>query len=173
MLVAFLRSINVGGRNIIKMKELSAELLKFGFSDVQTYIQSGNIVFNYSDNDTNKISSSIEKLISKKFNLKISVVVFEFDELIQIIENCPFKGDENKYIFVTLFKSKIVVNEVFNEILNEFGDCFVFKNNVFYIRCFNGYSNTKFNNSFFEKKYKITATTRNIETLIKVGEIGR
>lgn len=171
MFEAFLRSINVGGRNIIKMNDLSAELKNNGFSEVKTYIQSGNIIFNCLNNDISKISETIELLIKNRFNLKISVIVLKSDELKMIIENNPFINNETKHVFVTLCKSKINTKDLYNEIINEYGDCFVQKNGIFYIKCLIGYSNTKYNNTFFEKKFETISTTRNIETLIKVHEI--
>ncbi|NCP46313.1 MAG: DUF1697 domain-containing protein, partial [Flavobacteriales bacterium] len=43
--LALLRGINVGGNNIIKMVDLKACFEKMGFTDVKTYIQSGNVIF--------------------------------------------------------------------------------------------------------------------------------
>lgn len=170
MYIAFLRSINVGGRNIIRMKELVAEMLSAGFTDVQTYIQSGNVIFNYGDTDCEIVSNLIEELINKKFNLNISAIVLKRENLNQIIDLNPYKVESNKEVFVTLSKKMQLVNDL-NEIKNDFGDCYLIANNVFYIKCLNGYSNTKFNNAFFEKRFKVIATTRNIETLMKVRSL--
>jgi len=42
--IIFLRAVNVSGKNLIKMAELKEKLSKAGYQDVQTYIQSGNIL---------------------------------------------------------------------------------------------------------------------------------
>lgn len=171
MFIAFLRSINVGGRNIIKMKELIAEMMQEDFSDVNTYIQSGNVIFNSQEKDCDKISESIEALIYRKFNLNISAIVLKSEDLKKIIELNPFIKEDTKQIFVTLHKSKSIINDTNITSVDLSDDCFTIANNVFYIKCLNGYHKTKFNNAFFEKKFKVISTTRNIDTLIKVKEL--
>ena len=153
------------------MKELVSELNQAGFSDVKTYIQSGNIIFNSTEKNCDKISESIETLIFNKFNLKISAIVLKNEDLKNIIEFNPFKNEVSKQIFITLYKSKTIINDSSINSIDLSGDSFFIANNVFYIKCLNGYSNTKFNNAFFEKKFKVISTTRNIETLIKVFEL--
>ena len=58
--IALLRGINVGGKNIIKMEQLKQVFVNMGFSDVKTYIQSGNVIFRTSENDKLKITDNIE-----------------------------------------------------------------------------------------------------------------
>jgi uncharacterized protein (DUF1697 family) len=59
--LALLRGINVGGNNIIKMTDLKAGFENIGFSDVSTYIQSGNVIFKSEENNKTKIINLIER----------------------------------------------------------------------------------------------------------------
>ena len=73
--VALLRGINVGGNNKIAMAVLKASFESAGFTDVSTYINSGNVLFETKTADTEKIAAEIEALISSQFLLEIPVVV--------------------------------------------------------------------------------------------------
>ena len=65
--IVLLRGINLGGNNLLPMKELKVLLENSGFEKVRIYIQSGNIILNYSKNPENDISS----LINSKFGLSL------------------------------------------------------------------------------------------------------
>ena len=63
--IALLRGINVSGQKIIKMEHLKNYFIDMGFTDVKTYIQSGNVVFQSKDKDAEKLSKHIEKAQDK------------------------------------------------------------------------------------------------------------
>lgn len=103
---ALLRGINVGGRNIVRMTELQAIFERSGFSSVQTYIQSGNVIFEYAKHDPVKLGYKIEQTLAKYYPFSIRVMVRTHDQLKAIIENVPAiwhsDADIRKYIaFVT------------------------------------------------------------------------
>lgn len=87
--IAFLRGINVGGNTLIKMAELKEALTAAGLANVQTYIQSGNVIFSSGINDTEELAALITSSIQKKFNLQVDVAVFTKAEWQQIIESAP------------------------------------------------------------------------------------
>ncbi len=87
--IAFLRGINVGGNNIIKMANLRTALSKHDFHDVKTYIQSGNIVFSSPSHDKEKLARAIKAMISETFKVTCDVVVFSQDEWRDIIQSAP------------------------------------------------------------------------------------
>ena len=98
--VALLRGININGKNKISMSVLKTEFESAGFSEVTTYLNSGNIVFE-SDTDSNKII--IEKMILDKFGLEIPVYVMEMDALIDIMLNAPdWWGTDSKEYYDNL-----------------------------------------------------------------------
>ncbi|SDX37695.1 DUF1697 domain-containing protein [Paenibacillus sp. CF384] len=93
--IALLRGINVGGKNKIKMAELREALETLGLLRVQTYIQSGNILFE-SDEDELTLRGKIEALIESKFGLSIRVIIRTADELTEIAANLPFSDEAVK-----------------------------------------------------------------------------
>ncbi|MFF2090576.1 DUF1697 domain-containing protein [Paenibacillus sp. NPDC058174] len=86
---ALLRGINVGGHNKIKMADLRESLKELNLSNVQTYIQSGNIIFASADDEA-MLRERIEQQIDKVFGLSIKVIIRSYDELKQIAADCPF-----------------------------------------------------------------------------------
>ncbi len=93
--IALLRGINVGGKNKIKMAELKKLFESLGFKQVQTYIQSGNVVFE-SDADEQTLRDKLDMEIETAFGLKSSVVLRTAAELESLIKNCPFSADDIK-----------------------------------------------------------------------------
>jgi uncharacterized protein (DUF1697 family) len=87
--VALLRGINVGGGNMISMKELAAVFEAAGMASVRTYINSGNVVFDTASRDRTQIAETLEAAITDKFGLAIRVLVFGIDEMRSVISALP------------------------------------------------------------------------------------
>ena len=94
--VALLRGVNVGGNNIISMSSLKASFEKMGFSDVSTYINSGNILFAAKERDARKLETQIEAMLSKEYKLGCKVVLRSFSEMANLVENLPKNWDGDK-----------------------------------------------------------------------------
>jgi len=107
--LALLRGINVGGKNIIKMSDLKACFESLGFTDVVTYIQSGNVFFKSTAKDKTKLIKTLEKALSERFNYESRLLVIDFRQLQNIIvEANPAFGKESdmyKYDVVFLLSS--------------------------------------------------------------------
>lgn len=173
--ISLLRGINVSGRNMIKMAELTKLFESLGYKNVQTYVQSGNIVFKSEDNDTIAISDKVEKAIKSRYGYDVSVLSFIAEELKDIIKNNPLLKHDNineEYLHVTLLKDipdkdklvKFTINKDDNEI-------YIINGKVIYLYCPNGYARTKLSNNTFEKKLGVIATTRNWKTVNKLLEM--
>ncbi|MGD8192147.1 DUF1697 domain-containing protein [Brevibacillus ginsengisoli] len=91
--IALLRGINVGGKNKIKMADLKRMFEEMGLSRVQTYIQSGNVLFESNEGEE-ALSKRLEQEIKHVFGLSISVILRAATELEQIVVNCPFTEAE-------------------------------------------------------------------------------
>jgi uncharacterized protein (DUF1697 family) len=113
--IALLRGINVGGKNIIKMEQLKQVFDNMGFSDVKTYIQSGNIIFQTSESDKLKLTDSIENQLQKSFFVEIKTLVLTADDLAETVENAPedFGTEPEKFRYDMWFiLPPTMVNEV-------------------------------------------------------------
>ena len=103
--VALLRGINVGGNNIIKMDELRKIFEEIGFSDVKTYIQTGNVIFNDTEKDKLKLTENIEEILLKEIKSKINIVILTFSEMTEIIIKKPegFGENDEEYKYDVIF----------------------------------------------------------------------
>jgi uncharacterized protein (DUF1697 family) len=93
--VALLRGINVGGGGKVPMAELRELLTKLGYSDVKTYIQTGNIVFTPSHGDTGKLAAEIQDAIKSSFGVNTFAVVLTKAELATVIAANPYPDEPN------------------------------------------------------------------------------
>ena len=87
--VALLRGINVGGNAKVEMKKLKASFESLGFSNVSSYINSGNIIFETKLTDENKIVKNIEHTIKKDFGLDIRVIIRDSENIKKINKLIP------------------------------------------------------------------------------------
>ena len=166
VLLSILRGINVSGQKKILMSDLKKLYKELDFKNVQTFIQSGNVVFD--SKNSALIAEKIEQKIKQKNNFDVPVIIRTLDEMEITITNNPFlktKGIELDKLHVT-YLSEIPSTESIKKV-KEFNfepDTFHIIGKEIYIHCPNGYGKTKLTNTFFEKKLNVTATTRNWKT---------
>lgn len=166
--LSILRGINVSGHRKLPMKELKALYGSLGFTEVQTYIQSGNAVFRASGTAA-KLAEQIEEAIRAQYGYEVPVIVVTQQELRAIVEENPFLGErdiETDKLHVTLLAEK-PGNEAAAKLvdIDYSPDRFVLSGKAVYLYCPGGYGNTKLSNAFFENKLKVKATTRNWKTM--------
>ena len=170
--ISILRGINVGGNRILRMEDLREWYANLGFIEVQSYIQSGNLIFRSARQETAKLESAIAKKIFEECHLEVPVVVLELDYLKKVIASNHFLLPPEKKtdaLHIT-FLSEKPTPELLARItpINYLPDQFHFADKQVYLHCPNGYGQTKLTNNFFESKLKMTATTRNWKTLIQL-----
>ncbi|MCL6444273.1 MAG: DUF1697 domain-containing protein [Alicyclobacillus sp.] len=88
--IALVRGVNVGGRNMIKMSDLKQLFENMGFNRVQTYINSGNVLFESQEGEA-ALLERIEHGIEMEFGLSIKVVLRTDNELRDVMDACPYK----------------------------------------------------------------------------------
>lgn len=91
--IAFLRAVNVGGHNRMKMAELQALFESLGFESVGTYIQSGNVVFESTETDEGALREMIHDAIEEQFGYDISLMIRTREELTEAVSGQPFDVD--------------------------------------------------------------------------------
>jgi len=173
--ICILRGINVSGKNLIKMAALKEAFEKAGFKNIRIYIQSGNVVFEDKSKNEEDLKKKIEKLIADTYELKVPVLVRNLEYWNWVIENNPFISQQDidpSRLHVT-FLSEEPENEKLEKIkdLTLDNDRFIVIGKTVYLHTPNGYGNSKINNSFFENKLKVTATTRNWKTVNELKRI--
>ena len=167
--IALLRGINVSGHKKTPIAELRELLSKSGFQNVQTYIQSGNVIFKSKEININLLEVNLQKAILSYFGFEVPVIIKTPNELRQVFDTCPFSEAKKENSYFTLLYTTpdpILIDEVSK--INYPNEEFIITNNCFYFYCSTGYGNAKYNNNFFERKLKTTATTRNYKTMVKL-----
>lgn len=103
--VALLRGINVGGSNIIKMSDLRLCFETMGLTGVETYIQSGNVVFSTKRLSKTRLTEMIEKVLGERFLYESRVIVVSARELEHIVAQAPkgFGKEPDVYRYDVLF----------------------------------------------------------------------
>ncbi|MDN3669388.1 DUF1697 domain-containing protein [Echinicola jeungdonensis] len=171
--IAILRGINVGGKRKLRMADLKNMLTNLGLSGIQTYIQSGNVIFQ-SNTDNQKLADILEKSIKENFDYEVPVIVRSSKELEKSIQGNPFfdeNADINKLHLVFLKEKPSEANRQEVETDNFAPDRFAISDKDVFLFCEGKYHETKLSNAFFEKKLKVGATTRNWKTVLKLHEL--
>lgn len=167
--IALLRGINVSGQKKIPMAELRELLSKEGLNNVQTYIQSGNVIFQTSDENKDKLELKIHNSIKAHFGFDVPILVKTPIELKQIFDDCPFSEEKkvNSYFMMLYSKADKVLVEEMSKLTYQ-NEEFMITDNCVYFYCSIGYGKAKFSNNFFERKLKVNATARNYKTMVKL-----
>ncbi len=90
VVISFLRGINVGGHNMIKMDALRKLYESLDLRDAQTYLQSGNVVFKAGARDLARLPKRIEDAIERTFGFRPSIIHRTSPELREVIARNPF-----------------------------------------------------------------------------------
>ena len=173
--ISLLRGINVSGQKKIQMAELKSLYVSLDFENVLTYIQSGNVVFNSTENDESKLTNQISDKILEVFGFDVKVIIRTKNDWVKVIENNPFikrSGIDPKKLHVTfLSQEPSEINQDELDKVKHDTEEYVVMGEEIYFYCPEGYGRTKLSNNFLERKVKVTATTRNWNTVNKLLEI--
>jgi uncharacterized protein (DUF1697 family) len=172
--VSMLRGINVGGQKKVNMNTLRELYQGLGFSNVQTYIQSGNVVFESHTTNASKIASIVSGKILESLGYGVHVFIRTRDEFQKVIEGNPLPNRDNSKLYVIFLSdepSSVSLKQI--SIARDKGEVFALRGREVYLFCPNGYGRTKLNNNFFETKLKVFTTTRNwntVNTLLRLAK---
>ncbi len=166
--IAMLRGINVSGHKTIKMEDLRSLCSDLGFRNVETYVQSGNIVFQTSIENSAALTKCIGEAILHSFGFDAPVIVRTSKEMRNVIANNPFlkeKDIDSSKLHVTFLSETAQKSSLKKlETLSTGPDRFYAALQEIYLYCPGGYGKTKLSNSAIEKALSVRATTRNWKT---------
>ena len=164
--VILLRGVNVGGKNLLPMKELRSLLENAGFENVKTYIQSGNIVL-----DSTRIPEKvIGSLIQTHFDFTPKIIGLSESEFHRSVSNNPYPEYEGKFVHFYFCKRKPKINSAKIEALISETERYQLIGNVFYLHAPDGIARSKLV-AGIEKCLGVPATGRNLNTINKLKEI--
>lgn len=173
--ISILRGINVGGKKVL-MADLKALYEGLKFKDIITYIQSGNVIFK-SDTTLSdvELAQKIEQALLKKYKFEVPVIIRSLDEVKKVIATNPFlkeKGIDPEKLHVTFLSD--IPEKAKTDAIAEVDfppDRFIIIKKEVFVHCPISYGETKLSNKFFENKLKVSATTRNWNTVNKLAEL--
>jgi uncharacterized protein (DUF1697 family) len=178
--VALLRGINVGGKNRIKMADLKLAFEHIGLSRVQTFIQSGNVLFESNEGEE-PLRKPIENKLEDVFGFYIPVILRTSMELEQIIKNCPFSEEEvieaeaaskveSLYVGLLIQPPSQEGIEQLNVYKSQTDKFSIIGRDV-YLLFYNSIRNSKLANNLH--KLNVLTTTRNWKTINKLAQMAK
>lgn len=164
--IILLRGINVGGRNILPMKELVSLMEGIGCQDVKTYIQSGNAVAKCSGAPGKSISNAV----MAQYGFSPDVVAFEKAEIKTLVENIPFATDSGKAVHLYFACGKFKPDMERIESLLSPTEKFEVSEKVFYLYAPDGIGRSKLVNNI-DTCLGVRVTGRNLNTMTKLLQL--
>lgn len=116
--VALLRGVNVGGNNMISMAALKKSFETIGFTQVTTYINSGNVIFKTKEGDARKLERKIEQMLATEYELESKVVVRSLSEMEKLVKSLPasWSGDSLWRYNVIFLRHSIDSEKILDEL---------------------------------------------------------
>jgi uncharacterized protein (DUF1697 family) len=172
-LVALLRGINVGGKNKLPMRDLREIFAAAGCRDVQTYIQSGNVLFGADAATIASLPSTVSAAIGARFGYQVPVVIRTAREMEAIIRHNPFVArgvaeDELHVLFLSEEPSASRIESLDPD--RSPPDAFIVRGREVYLRLPNGAGRTKLTATYFDTKLETVGTQRNWRTVVTLRD---
>ncbi len=175
VVVSMLRGVNLGPHNRIKMDALRALYESLGLRDVQSYVQSGNILYRTSKRDLEAVARQVEEAMLERHGIRTAIVQRSCEDLRGVVERNPFAGREGidpARLGVTFLREdpgqaardQAAALAVGPEEMHLTG-------REMYVYYVNGFARTKFPGVAIEKTLKTTGTTRNWNSVTKLLEL--
>jgi len=171
--VALLRGINVGGKNKLPMKDLTAMFVDAGCGNVRNYIQSGNVVF---ETAPARLCEVIQERIEKQFGFRAPVILRNAKQLRAVVAGNPLlkAGAAPETLHVMFLADRPSQGRVDSlDPHRSPPDEFIVQGQEIYLRLPNGAGNSKLTNAYFDSKLATISTSRNwrtVNTLLEMME---
>ncbi|MEU1041210.1 DUF1697 domain-containing protein [Streptomyces sp. NPDC005551] len=175
---ALLRGINVGGSKKVPMAELRTLMQGLGYTDVATYLQSGNAVFACEHGDERSLAADLERAVEAHFGFAVAVLVRDHAYLKAVREACPFPAAElaGRQLHATYFSEPVTAGRFAAVDPAAFlPEEFRLGDRVLYLYAPDGLGRSKLAETLSKPRLLkgLTATTRNWNTVVKLEELTR
>lgn len=169
--VAFIRGINVGGKNPLPMASLRAICEGIGLAKVSTYIQSGNVVFKAPAKTIPGLSHHLAAEIEKTHGFRPGVVVRTLDETQAALRACPFDGDPARVLVMFLETKAVTGSAHAVAALCTGPERVVIADREAYLHFPEGVGASKLSMARLEAALGTPGTSRNVRTIARVIEL--
>ncbi len=166
MYIALLRGINVNGHRMIRMADLRSLASGLGFEDVETYIQTGNVLLR-SDGTEETVRSALEEALRGWFREEVPVAVRTPEQLRDVAATCPFAPQRDTVVYVGFFVRPPDPSRAADlaQRLPRTGDEMQLGERHVYIHYRQGVHRSPLSNAFFERALGVDITSRNLRTV--------
>ncbi len=176
--ICFLRGINVGGNTKVSMENIRKAFESLHATKVKTLLNSGNIVFEISEDNKALLQETIEKTLEKISGFHISVILREASHIQSLVDSSPFAGisiTPQRRFYVTFLSAPIQTNLSipFTSKEKDFTILSVTKTEVCSVVIITPSKNTTDAMKILEKEFGKQVTTRNWNTILKIYNILR
>jgi uncharacterized protein (DUF1697 family) len=170
--IAFLRAINVGGHTV-KMEHLRQLFESLDLSNVQTFIASGNVVFEAKSKDPRSLEKKIEKRLQEALGYEVATFIRTDAELAEIANYKPFRqADLDAAVALNIaFISDALDNQSKQKLMalhTEIDDFHVHGREIYWL-CRKKQSKSTLSNTVLEKALGIRSTLRGVSTVRKMA----
>ena len=171
--VALLRGVNVGGRNKLPMADLRDIFAEAGCAAVQTYIQSGNVVFEATQDLAERVPEIVTLVIRRRFDIETAVIVRSREELRQVADSNPFDTSGDPRLLHVAFLQDAPGAEAVARLDPERSppDAFAVRGRNVYLHYPNGVARSKLTNEYLAAQLQTVSTTRNWRTVLTLLEM--
>jgi uncharacterized protein (DUF1697 family) len=166
--IALFRGINVGGNNILPMNELKACLTELGFENIQTYIQSGNVVFDTGLPEKKIKAAKISEKIEQEKGFYPKVIVLNKADFKKAFAENDFDSSDGRLLHLFFYDTRPTKPNL--ETLEKFkkeSECYAFGDKAFYLYAPEGIGRSKLA-AGVEKALGVSVTARNWNTVTKL-----
>lgn len=171
--IILLRGVMPTGRNRVPMAQLREALAEAGMGNVQTYIQSGNVIAD-SRLDAAAVEQLVHDTILSRIGADIAVIVRTPEQLGRVVAGNPFPDDDTSRLYYTLFQTPPEPQRLSDLMAMDCApDLIRVTDAALYTLYATKHSDSRFTNNFFESKLKVKATTRNFNTMTRLIELCR
>lgn len=172
--VALLRGVNVGGANRLPMAALKEMFAAAGAQQVETLIQSGNVVFQSHDNNGITIAVAVQAEIERAFHFRTAIVVRDADRWRAVVAGNPFltSGEDPDALHIACLSTIPGASALARLDRNRSPpDEFVVAGAEIYLKLPNGTARTKLTNAWFDATLAVVSTMRNWRTAQRLSEM--
>jgi len=169
--IGLLRGINVGGRNILPMADLRSDLESLKLTNVRTYIQSGNVVFDSAARSPTALAKIIGERIETRHGFRPHLLLMKHKDLLAAVESNPFPDavhDPKSLHFLFLAQPAVDPNTKALEDARSRTESYKLTERVFYLHAPDGIGRSKLAANA-EKHLGVVATGRNFRTVEKLS----
>lgn len=175
--IALLRGVNVGGKNRLPMKELATIFREAGCSDVQTYIQSGNVIYRATRTGSKSIPGTVSAMIADRFGMRIPIVTRTAEELARVAERNPFLASSDEVEDTRKLHVGFLLDWPEAERVEALDpdrsppDEFAVEGRDIYLRLPNGSARSRLTAQYFDSRLQTVMTVRNWRTVLTLRDM--